>query len=134
VDAYEQGRSDVDIAIVVGAPLSDSTKRLLVEALCQESLRCPARGLELLVYDRDAAASTVGIASFELNLNTGAEMAFVAQFAPDQEQAHWFALHRAILREHAVTLAGPSPQEVFGLIPYPVLLGALALDDVAARD
>ena len=123
--AYEQGRSDVDLAIVVDAPLADATKQSLVEALRHESLPCPARGLELVVYDRAAAGSPTAVAAFELNLNTGKEMAFLAQFTPDQDQSHWFVLDRSILREHAVTLAGPSPQNVFGLIPYQVLLGAL---------
>jgi hypothetical protein len=126
LDAYEQRRSDVDVAIVVEAPLPHDTKQALVQATRHENLHCPSRGLELVVYDRAAAGSTAETAAFELNLNTGVEMEFLAQLTPDQTQSHWFAIDRAILREHAVTLAGPAPRDVFGLIPYAVLLGALA--------
>jgi hypothetical protein len=91
-----------------------------------ENLRCPARGLEPVVYDLAAAGSISAVAAFELNLNTGAEMKFLSQLAPDQTQSHWFAIDRGILREHVIALAGPKPQDVFGPIPYAALLGALA--------
>lgn len=123
--AYEQGRSDVDVAIVVESPLSNETKQALVGALRHENLRCPARGLELVVYDRAAAGSTSAVAAFELNLNTGARMEFLSQLVPDPTQSHWFAIDRAILREHAIALAGAKSHDVFGSIPHAALLGAL---------
>ena len=40
--AYEHGRSDIDVTVVVEGPLRDDVKRALVEALRHEALPCPA--------------------------------------------------------------------------------------------
>ncbi len=124
--AYAQGRSDLDVALVVADRLAAEDKEQLVRALRHESLPCPARGLELVVYRRDAAASPDVAADFELNLNTGSEMAFRVDVEPDPNETHWFALDRAILRDHAIARDGPPATDVFGSIPRPLLLGVLA--------
>jgi hypothetical protein len=124
--AYERGRSDLDVALVVPGRLGPAEQDALVGALRHESLPCPARGLELVVYTDEAAASPAVAADFELNLNTGAGMRFRADAEPDPAEEHWFAIDRAILRDHALALAGPPPAEVFGLIPRARLLPVLA--------
>ena len=124
--AYEHGRSDLDVALVVDDRLTADDKEQLVRALRHESLPCPARGLELVVYRRDAAASPDVVADFELNLNTGREMALRTDVEPDPNETHWFALDRAILRDHAIALSGPPATDAFGSIPRPLLLGVLA--------
>jgi Nucleotidyltransferase domain len=89
--AYEQGRSDLDVAVVVEGRLPTEVKEALVVAWRHESLACPARGLELVAYSRDAAASPS--VDFELNLNMGRGMAFRADFAVDPAiGTHWFAI------------------------------------------
>jgi hypothetical protein len=124
--AYERGRSDLDVALVVRERLGPKERDALVGALRHESLPCPARGLELVVYAGEAAASPVVAADFELNLNTGAGMSFRADFEPDPAEAHWFAIDRAILHAHGVVLAGPPAAEVFGAIPRALLFPVLA--------
>ena len=124
--AYEQGRSDLDVAVVVDDRLTAAEKEQLVEALRHESLPCPARGLELVVYRSDAAASPDVAADFELNLNTGRDMAFRVDVEPDPNETHWFALDRAILHDHGIPRDGPPATDVFGAIPRPLLLGVLA--------
>ena len=124
--AYEQGRSDLDVALVVRERLDPDEKDALVGALRHESLPCPARGLELVVYASEAAASPAVAADFELNLNTGAGMTFRADVEPDPAEAHWFAIDRALLHAHGVVLAGPPPAEVFAGIPRALLLPVLA--------
>lgn len=116
--AYEPGRSDVDVALVVTAPLSEPTKGELVERLRHESLPCPARGLELVVYTREIAATGARDPGFELELNSGAAMDFRATRRPEdrpaEDGAFWYAVDRSILREHGRTLLGPPAGEVFG--------------------
>lgn len=114
---YHHGTSDLDVAVVVGSRLDPGTKEAIVDALRHESLPCPARGLELVVYSPEAG--------FELNLNTGARMDFRAELEPGGEW-HWFPIDRAILRDHGVVLAGPAADEVFGETPRGELLDALA--------
>jgi hypothetical protein len=121
--AYEEGRSDLDVAVVVEGRLPRRVKESLVAAWRHESLPCPARGLELVVYSREAAGAPAVEADFELNLNTGRGMPFRADFEPDAAiGSHWFAIDRAILRERAVGVAGPPPREVFAEIPRSLLL------------
>jgi hypothetical protein len=125
--AYEQGRSDLDVAVVVEGRLERQTKEELVAALRHESLPCPARGLELVVYAREAVASGGVEADFELNLNTGRAMPFRADFELDPAiGSHWFAIDRAILRDHAIALVGPPATDVFAEIPRALLLPVVA--------
>ena len=124
--AYEPGRSDIDVTAVAAGPLSSAAKRAIVERLRHEALPCPARGLELVVYPLATARSGGGEAGFELNLNTGAEMAFRVDEQPGEIEGFWFAIDRSILREHGVALDGPPPAELFAQIPRATLLALLA--------
>jgi hypothetical protein len=124
--AYEHGRSDVDVTAVVASPLADAAKQALIGALRHESLPCPARGLELVVYPLATARGGGGEPGFELNLNSGAGMDFRADFEPGDIEGFWFAIDRSILREHGVALLGPPPTELFAAIPRDTLIPLLA--------
>ncbi len=54
---FRPGRSDIDVAVVSADALTDPQKQALVERLRQESLPCPARGLELVAYRAAVAAA-----------------------------------------------------------------------------
>ena len=123
---YVHGRSDLDRIVVVRGPQPRERKEELVDRLRHESLPCPARGLELVVYSRSAVAVPGTGGAFELNLNTGPGMALHLAFGPADEPAHWFVVDRAIARDHARSLAGPPPGETFAAIPRRDLLAALA--------
>ena len=123
--AYEHGRSDVDVTAVVSDHLADDTKRKLIDVLRHESLPCPARGLELVIYPFATTRGGGGEPGFELNLNTGARMDFRADLAPGEIEGFWFAIDRSILREHGIPLHGPPPAEVFAAIPRPTLTALL---------
>jgi hypothetical protein len=123
--AYEPGRSDIDVTAVAEDGLDPAAKRAIVERLRHEALPCPARGLELVVYPRATAESGAAEPGFELNLNTGAGMDFRVDEAPGDIEGFWFAIDRAILREHGVPLAGPPPAELFAPIPRATLLALL---------
>jgi hypothetical protein len=124
--AYEHGRSDVDVTAVVAGPLEVAAKEAIVEALRHESLPCPARGLELVVYPRATAESGTAEPGFELNLNTGARMDFRVDFAPGEIEDFWFAIDRSILRQAGLPLHGPPPAQIFAPIPRATLAPLLA--------
>ncbi|MGY0008193.1 nucleotidyltransferase domain-containing protein, partial [Micromonospora sp. I033] len=115
--AYQPGRSDVDVALVVAGPVADAAKRALVDRLRHEALPCPARGLELVVYRRDVAGAGGPEPGFEVELNTGATMPFRATYDPADRPAadgrFWYALDRSILRQSGLALLGPPAAEVF---------------------
>jgi predicted nucleotidyltransferase len=114
---YEHGRSDVDVVAVTARSLAEDERRALAEAA--ESLPCPARKLELVVYP-------LGSDRHEINLNTGEKVSF----DPEQDPAFWFVLDRAIAEQHAVALLGPPWRESFEPVSREAVLAALdeALD------
>jgi predicted nucleotidyltransferase len=86
--AYEHGRSDVDVIAVTARPSSQAEKEAIAEVA--ESLPCPARKLELVVYAR-------GAERHELNVNTGE----LVHFDPDDDPGFWFVIDRAIAEQHS---------------------------------
>ena len=114
---YEHGRSDVDVIAVTKRSLTDGERRKLVGAA--ESLPCPARKLELVVYP-------LGSDRHEINLNTGEKVSF----DPADDPTFWFVLDLAIAEQNAVVLWGPPWQEVFEPVSHGAVLEALdrALD------
>ena len=124
--AYEPGRSDLDVSAVVAAPLAPEAKRALVAALRHEALPCPARGLELVVYPLATVQAATSAPGFDLNLNTGERMDFRVDEAPGDIEGFWFAIDRAILRDHGIALHGPPVAELFAPIPREAVLPLLA--------
>ena len=122
---FDPQRSDIDVAVVVESPLEADQRRLLAERLRHEALPCPARGLELVVYRRDIAASATAARAFELNLNSGASMTPVEEAAPSDGPDFWFPIDRSILAQAGAAILGPSAQEVFAPIPVEELRPAL---------
>jgi hypothetical protein len=118
LDAYEPGRSDIDVALVCERAVDTEQKRQLVSRLRHETLRCPARGLELVLYQRGVARSGTPDPGYELELNTGSAMPFRATFDPADRPAadgrFWYALDRSILHQSGLALFGPPAAEVFG--------------------
>jgi hypothetical protein len=94
-----------------------------------ESLPCPARGLELVVYPLEIARAGTTEPGFVLNLNTGARMAYRLDLEPDPAEAHWFAIDRSILSAHGIAIVGRPAADVFAPIPFddlvPVVLASL---------
>jgi len=125
---YLPGRSDLDVAVVVREPLSREVADAVVAQLRHESLPCPARRLELVVYRLDTARSGSAGADFELNLNTGATtpLAVQSEGGPGDVGAHWFPIDRSILSQAGIALWGPPVDEVFAPIPPAALAPVVA--------
>ncbi|MFG3698402.1 nucleotidyltransferase domain-containing protein [Micromonospora sp. NPDC047620] len=115
--AYQPGRSDVDVALVCADALDLARRHELVARLRHEALPCPARGLEMVVYRRAVAASGTPEPGFEVELNTGARMAFRATWAAAERAAEdglfWYGLDRSILHQCGHALLGPPAAETF---------------------
>ena len=124
--AYEPGRSDIDVTAVAAGAVAAVAKQAIVDRLRHEALPCPARGLELVAYPLATARSGGGEPGFDLNLNTGARMDFRVDEAPGDIEGFWFAIDRAILRDHGVALHGPPAADLFAPIPRSALLPLLA--------
>jgi hypothetical protein len=124
---YLPGRSDLDLAAIVRSPLPPSIVDAIVAELRHESLACPARGLELVVYREETAASGTATAEFELNLNTGAGMPLLvwSSNVPGDVGDHWFPIDRSVMSQAGVALLGAPAREVFAPIPRRGLLPVL---------
>lgn len=123
---YDPYRSDLDLAAVCGGRPSIERKLEIGEALRHESLPCPARGLEFVLYPLRSVREATAEAGFELNLNTGRAMRFTLETDSSEASRHWFVIDRAILREHGRTLFGTPAHELFAPIPRETVLRALA--------
>ena len=126
LDAYDPQRSDIDVAVVCRRPLAADVKARVAGAVRHEALPCPARGLELVVYAEPAVRAASSAPGYELNLNSGRSMPYHFSPAPGDGAAHWYPIDRAILREHAITLAGPPASSLFAALPRATLLDVLA--------
>jgi hypothetical protein len=117
--------SDVDIvAVCVTAPPEDR-RQAMIDGLAELAMTWPLRGLELVLYTREAVATPARRPRFEVNLNVGPRMPFHLSLDPADEPAHWFLLDLSVLRGHGRPLAGPPPREVVGPIPHRWLLEAV---------
>jgi hypothetical protein len=126
---YRREASDLDLAAVVSAPLSDERRQGLVARLRHESLPCPARGLELVVYRRETALSGSVAADFELNLNSGSRMPVRVESRAAPGETHWFAIDRSILAQAGIALLGPPAGEAFAPIT-PRALAPILVDSI----
>ncbi|WP_420881835.1 nucleotidyltransferase domain-containing protein [Rhodococcus sp. (in: high G+C Gram-positive bacteria)] len=133
LDAFQPGRSDIDIVLLCRNPLSEAVKRELIARLRHSALPCPARGLELVVYTVATAQSGTGKPGFELELNDGPGMAFRQTLRPaDRPTADgtfWYGLDRSILHQSGRVLAGPPASEAFAELP-PEELQSLLVDSL----
>jgi hypothetical protein len=124
---YDPGRSDLDVAAVSRGMLEEAAKHEVGRELRHESLPCPARGLELVVYSDTTAKTATGEPGYELDLNTGPEMPFGLSVDPVEAPGrHWYVIDRAIVREHGLVLHGPPARDLVAPIPRETLLAALA--------
>jgi streptomycin 3"-adenylyltransferase len=67
---WRRERSDIDVLVVVDRPLTQSEKSLLADGWSEESLPCPAIGLELSVVTSAAISRPPSRPAFELHVTT----------------------------------------------------------------
>ena len=110
LDDFVTGRSDIDVAIVTRSELEAPIKGALAARLRHPSLACPARGLELVVYRQEVAASGTPEPGFDLELNSGPRMEARVTLGPRDRPAadglFWYGLDRSILATQGLALWG----------------------------
>jgi hypothetical protein len=102
---YVPGESDIDIAAVSSAELTDPQRQAVASAVIEASAACPARGLEFTLYRREVAGSRPAGADFEVNANGGPRMPIA---------------HRS-----GLAISGPPARRIFADIPRRTLLEAM---------
>ena len=88
VGGYRPGESDLDLVVVVDAPLRGEARRTAIERIA--ALELPGRRLELVVYLRGDRPP-----DFDLNLEVDADG---VREAPD-EADHWFVIDAGMAQE-----------------------------------
>ncbi len=123
--AFEPGRSDLDVLVVVDGPLTVADWDAVVDRCSHEALRCPGRKLELVAYTRAQVAAPRRNQRWELNFNTGPGVRH-AGHDPMAESWHWFVLDLAQARRHAVTLFGEPADKLVGPVSDELVADALS--------
>ncbi|MFI5907538.1 aminoglycoside adenylyltransferase domain-containing protein [Dactylosporangium sp. NPDC051541] len=125
LDAYIQGRSDVDL-VAVASGFTVAEVEAVVAALDHDALPCPARGLEFVLYDRSVLAGLTTEAGFALNLNTGAGLPYKAEIGYSGGPAFWYPIDRDIVRQQRRALLGPPFPDLMTRVRYRELLPVVA--------
>ncbi len=132
---FDPRRSDLDVQAIAVERLPEAELTSLATDLSHESLPCPARALEFVLYARDGLTDPDGPA-FQLNLNTGSEMSSHIGLDPRAERRFWFVVDVAIARGNAVPVVGPPAAAAWPELPRAMVAMALreALEWYAAED
>jgi Domain of unknown function (DUF4111) len=122
---YVPGESDIDIAAVSSAELTDPQRQAVASAVIEASAACPARGLEFTLYRREVAGSRPAGADFEVNANGGPRMPTAVHMEATTEPGFWYVLDRAIAHRSGLAISGPPARRIFADIPRRTLLEAM---------
>ncbi|HET7386013.1 MAG TPA: aminoglycoside adenylyltransferase domain-containing protein [Nocardioidaceae bacterium] len=122
---YVPGESDIDIAAVSSAALTDPQRQSVASAVVEASAVCPARGLEFTLYRQEIARSRPAGAAFEVNANGGPRMPTAVHMDATAEAGFWYVLDRAIAHRSGLVISGPAPWKVFADVPRGALLEAM---------
>jgi hypothetical protein len=121
---YRPGLSDVDLVVVTEAALPPIARSALADRAAE--VPCPTRGLELVVYHRDAVADPRLDAAYDLNLNAGPGMASHRSVDPSEDPAFWFVIDRDIGRARGRVVSGAMPARLLAEVPRADVLDAVA--------
>jgi hypothetical protein len=122
---YVPGESDIDIAAVSSAALTDQQRQSVAAAVVEVSAACPARGVEFTLYRREVAGSRPEGAGFEVNANGGPRMSTTVHLDSTSEPGFWYVLDRAIAHRSGLTISGPPAAATFADVPRSTLLEAM---------
>lgn len=134
-DDFSPRRSDIDLVAACELALTPEAKRLIAKRLSSEALPCPATGLELHVVRRDTLRQLIDPPPFELHIATDTEAGLdrVVDGSEHSGDAD-LVMHFAVLRDYGSVLSGPSPADLFPVVPRRVVLRVLAVELRWARD
>ena len=122
---YVPGESDIDIAAVSSAALTDPQRKSVASAVIETSAACPTRGVEFTLYRRDVAGSPPAGADFEVNANGGPRMPTAVHMDATAEPGFWYVLDRAIAHRSGLAISGPPARRIFADVPRSTLLESM---------
>ncbi len=122
---YVPGESDIDIAAVSSAALTDAQRHSVATAVLEASAVCPTRGVEFTLYRREVAGSRPVGADFEVNANGGPRMPTAVHLDAAAEPGFWYVLDRAIAHRSGLAISGPPARTIFADVPRSNLLEAM---------
>lgn len=115
--AYDDfsARSDIDVLAVSRVAVPRRLKDELARELSNDSLRCPAAGLDFILASLDCASSVPDSPTFEFSISTGEKWETEVEYGGVYEE---LLLEFAICREFGQVLYGPAPGEVFAVVHH----------------
>jgi hypothetical protein len=120
--AYVPGRSDIDLIVVVDGPPPAPVLSAVAARLDHDELPCPATGLELVLYARQAVADAGVEAAYALDLNTGRALPPKVSLDPADGPGFWYPIDRSITYQTDLALTGPSPRTLMRPARFEALL------------
>ncbi|MGH3098353.1 MAG: aminoglycoside adenylyltransferase domain-containing protein [Streptosporangiales bacterium] len=125
---FDPRRSDIDVLAVCEEPTRAEVVGDIAAALNEESLPCPAAGLEFSLVTRYVAAGPTARPPFELHLTTApgdAKVVFGRGHPGDTD----LVLHLAVCRQAGRLVgSGAEPASVFAPVPRPLVFGQLTAE------
>jgi hypothetical protein len=122
LDGYVPGRSDLDLIVVVETPPPAPVLHAVAARLDHTELPCPATGLELVLYSRQAVNDGGIEAAYALDLNTGRYLPPKVSLDPAGGPGFWYPIDRSITYQSDLALTGPSPRTLLGPARFEALL------------
>ena len=114
-------KSDIDLIVVAGRPISDSVKRAFMDMVIRCNASAPAKGIEMSVVLREVCNPFIYPTPFELHFST----AHLEWYKKDPEDYirrmkgddRDLAAHFTVITNRGMCLYGLPIKEVFGEIP-----------------
>ncbi len=117
---FRTGRSDVDLVVVTERPLPPRARA--AAAARAGEVPCPTRGLDLVVYHRDAVARPRLDAAHDVNLDVGPGTATHLSLDPGEDPAFWFVVDRDIARLRGRVVSGAPAADLLAAAPLAPLV------------
>ena len=118
------GVSDLDLLFVAETKRAPSALLAAGDQLATAALACPLRGVEAVLYTRDAVAAPRHPLDYLLNVNAGRSIP--KRVATGGDPPFWFLLDLAAAADTALPLRPPAPRCVLGKPPVAEVRIALA--------
>ena len=129
--AFHRPKSDIDLLIVSDRSLNDADRSKIWDALLRLSDDRPLLGdIELSVLRKDVAAEPRHPVPFELHFGENMKNAIRTGTLKHPEQAcdEDLAAHLTVARYRGISVSGPSPTEILGVVPWKNYLASIQAD------
>jgi streptomycin 3"-adenylyltransferase len=128
-DAFIQGTSDLDLAVVCAEPGSSKAYFALAHKFAEIELMCCAPRIMIGVFTLDVASTLPPMLGFELWLAREADG--TRMWCGNARGSDMFAVHFETCRQRGFAIYGPAPASVFSTIPRDRVLQALVRAETA---